>query len=126
MWLSLLTSKWTWIALLIGALSLTIGIQRVALKHKNSVIAEREQTIGEMRASVAERDALIKTQNGYVEAWKAAALKQQELNLEAAARARSLLAANQAKVNQLMQATVPQSCEGSMKWLLDTAPSLVW
>lgn len=126
MWLSLLTSKWTWIALLIGALSLTIGIQRVALKHMNSVIAEKDTTIGEMRASVAERDALIQKQNLAVEGWKAAGIENAKRAEEAARRANQLALLARQTTQQIMTQSVPQTCEGSMKWLLDTAPSLVW
>lgn len=126
MWLSLLFNKWTWLLLILGGLVLTIGVQRVELRHKDSKISALETTIGEFRASVAERDALITTQNGYVEAWKAAGIENSKRAEAAENRAKSLVLTARANSQRMLQEQIPQTCEGSIQWLRDTAPSLSW
>lgn len=127
MFLSLLFNKWTWLLLILGGLVLTIGVQRVEIRHKNSVIEEKDTTIGAFRASVAERDALITTQNGYVEAWKAAGIENAKRLQSAQSRAQALQAQTNQRVSAILSASIPDhSCEGSVKWLIDTAPSLSW
>jgi hypothetical protein len=121
---ALLFNKWTWIALLIGAFSLTIGIQRVALKHKDSVIEEKDKTIGSMRADAAEKDGLIASQNLAVEGWKAAGLKHDQLRREAEKRALAL--SRQADASPVPTAPIQvQACAERDTWLRNQLNSLL-
>lgn len=128
MFLSLLFNKYTWIALILGGLVLTIGAQRVALKHKTSVIAAKDVTIGQMRASVAERDALIQKQNLAVEGWKAAGVANAKRVQTSEALAQSVMAKARQQVNDLLQAEVPQNCDQAISWLKSPSvlQSLSW
>jgi len=128
MFLSLLLNKYTWIALILGGLVLTIGVQRVEIRHLSSVIEGKDKSIGEFRASVAERDAMIEKQNLAVEGWKAAGVENARRAVAAEKAARQLAAKSQATTQAILQTAVPSDCPGAIEWLKSPSvlQSLSW
>lgn len=102
-----------------------ISTLRAEVQSMRSEIAVRDKTIASVNVALQERDALITTQNGYVSAWKAAALKQTELSRLAQQRSNALAA-------QAARASIPQApqqvaaCQERDSWLRSELNSLLW
>lgn len=126
MWLALFFNKWTWILFIVGGLCLTIGVQRVALRHKDSVISAKEAEIGQWKALKAEQDALIVRQNLAVEGWKAAGVENARRAILAEKRASDVVQNTKQRIQSIQAAQIPSSCPEAMQWLLDQRSSFSW
>ena len=126
-------------------------MQRVELRHKDAVIAEKEAEIGKLRATIAEYDATVNRQNSAVEGWKAAGIENARLAKLAEERAKSAQTQYRRQAQILLDAKIPHAdqgkdsqesgnqqnlkqqipendptCEDSLNWLRAQAPSLSW
>lgn len=78
--------------LLVLAFGLYVGYLKLQITAISADLKAARGEIGALSVRVAEKNALLETQNGYIQAWQASALKNAELREAAQVRANRLAA----------------------------------
>lgn len=126
MWL-LLIKHWrlAGFGLLVLAFGLYVGYLKLQITAISSDLKAARGEIGALSVRVAEKNALLETQNGYIQAWREAGIENAKLRQAAEKRATALART----ASETVVPVPPQSdpaCLERDSWLRSELNSLLW